>query len=44
MGCGEDYLLEFDEWFARKHDGAKQRYREEHPEPSAWSGFYARRN
>lgn len=43
MGRGEDYVLEFDEWFARKHDDAKQRYMEEHPEPSAWAGFYARR-
>jgi hypothetical protein len=43
MGPGEEYLIEFSQWFARKHDDAKQRYAIEHPEPKGWEGFYARR-
>jgi hypothetical protein len=43
MGEGEIYLNTFNEWFARKHAEAKLRYATGHPEPSDWTGFYARR-
>jgi hypothetical protein len=43
MGEGETYWNEFDVWFARKHPDAKRQYAEEHPEPSGWAGFYARK-
>jgi hypothetical protein len=44
MGRGEEYLIEFDEWFARKHADAKQTYADKYPEPRAWNGFYSRRS
>jgi len=43
MGYGEDYWVEFNEWFARKHADAKRRYAAENPEPDGWEGFYARK-
>ena len=43
MGVGEEYIVEFGQWFGRKHTEAKQRYANEHPEPAGWEGFYARR-
>ena len=43
MGYGETYLMEFHEWFSRKHPDAKRRYAEENPEPESWRGFYSRK-
>jgi hypothetical protein len=43
MGIGEEYVIEFGQWFGRKHAEAKRRYADEHPEPAGWEGFYARR-
>jgi hypothetical protein len=43
MGVGEDYLNEFNEWFARKHADAKRRYANENPSPVGWEEFYTRR-
>jgi hypothetical protein len=43
MGVGEEYMVEFSQWFGRKHDDAKWRYASENPEPVGWEGFYARR-
>lgn len=44
MGVGEEYLGEFNQWFARKHADAKRRYASENREPSGWKGFYSRRD
>lgn len=43
MGTGEEYMIEFGQWFGRKHGDAKRRYADEYPEPDGWEGFYARR-
>ena len=43
MGYGEEYLLEFHQWFRRKHEDAKLRYAEDHPEPAGWEGFLSSR-
>ena len=43
MGYGEEYWIEFDQWFARKHTQAKVAYAEQYPEPIGWSGFYRRK-
>lgn len=43
MGRGEDYLDQFNQWFARKHVEAKRRYATDNPEPVGWEGFYSRR-
>ena len=43
MGLGEQYISEFTQWFARKHDQAKLSYAQDNPEPEGWDGFYARR-
>lgn len=43
MGLGEEFMVDFDDWFGRKHAGAKKRYADENPEPAGWEGFYARR-
>jgi hypothetical protein len=43
MGPGEEYIVEFAQWFARKHVDAKRWYADEHPEPLGWEGFYIRR-
>jgi len=43
MGVGEDYLWDFNEWFARKHDDAKRHYANENPAPVGWEQFYIRR-
>jgi len=44
MGRGEDYWVEFNDWFMRKTLDAKRRYAAENPEPDGWAGFYARKS
>ncbi len=41
MGPGEEYCIEFNDWFACKTPEAKRRYAAEYPEPSGWTDFYA---
>jgi hypothetical protein len=43
MGRGEDYWIEFNDWFKRKTLDAKRRYAAENPEPDGWAGFYTRK-
>ena len=43
MGYGEEYLREFDNWFARKKLEHKRLYVEQNPEPQGWEGFYSSR-
>ena len=43
MGYGEEYFVEFDDWFARKSPEHRLRYAAQNPEPDEWKGFYARR-
>ncbi len=42
MGHGEEYWFEFARWFAGLQPDAGRAYAEKHPEPTGWSGFYAR--
>ena len=43
MGFGEQYWIEFDQWFGRKTAAQKRRFATEHPEPPGWEGFYRRK-
>lgn len=40
MGAGEDYILEFREWFRRLNDQMQAEYSQQFPEPEEWAGFY----
>lgn len=42
MGYGEDYMDQFDRWFATLGSGDRDEYRIHYPEPDGWYGFYAR--
>lgn len=42
MGHGEDYWIEFVDWFAGQLPEAKCDYASNYPEPAGWKGFYAR--
>lgn len=42
MGRGEDYGMEFREWFTSKDSQSKALYVSENPEPEEWAGFYGR--
>ena len=44
MGPGEDYWMEFNDWYRRKSRVHRQRYAIENPEPEGWAGFYARKD
>ena len=44
MGRGEDYWLEFDQWFRSKPAEARASYIEQYPEPPGWDGFYRRKD
>jgi len=41
MGDGEDYGMQFGQWFRLKDPVSKARYASENPEPKGWEGFYA---
>ena len=42
MGYGEDYLLNFRDWYESLGSSGRKQFRNLHPEPSEWEGFYAR--
>lgn len=41
MGRGEDYGMEFRQWFRSQDVGSMALYVAENPEPAEWAGFYA---
>jgi hypothetical protein len=43
MGYGEDYMEQFDNWYAALGSGGRKEYRDRYPEPDDWNEFYARR-
>jgi hypothetical protein len=49
MGYGEDYWVEFDEWYKSLTSEIRAQYRAKFPEPSEveqglpWTGFYDRK-
>ena len=42
MGHGEEYWIEFINWFAGQLPEAQRDYASSYPEPAGWKGFYAR--
>lgn len=44
MGRGEDYLQSFHEWFASLTPEEQTKFKEQHPEPRDWRGFYSNRS
>ena len=40
MGHGEDYWIEFDDWFKHKPMDQQHAYAMLNPEPAGWAGFY----
>jgi len=43
MGYGEDYWHRFDTYYASLGSGGRKQFRDRHPEPAEWEGFYARK-
>ena len=41
MGVGEDYAMEFGEWWETLSAEAQQAYQQRYPEPAGWRGWYA---
>ena len=41
MGGGEDYKIEFGNWYRSLSDEARSEYRQFYPEPEGWEDFYA---
>jgi hypothetical protein len=41
MGHGEDYRLDFFEWFFSKSDEYRLAYKRDFQEPPEWQGYYA---
>lgn len=40
MGSGEDYMLDFKEWFTAQGAQEQSQYKQSNPEPDGWEGFY----
>ena len=40
MGAGEDYWLQFSNWYAEISAEERKTYRDTYPEPEPWTGFY----
>ena len=41
MGRGEDYIMAFWKWFNALTPPHQATYKDEHPEPEGWRGFYS---
>ncbi|SMX30959.1 hypothetical protein [Actibacterium lipolyticum] len=42
MGPGEDYFLDFHDWFKKLSREEQTNYCVKNPEPAGWAGFYTR--
>jgi hypothetical protein len=40
MGRGEEYVIAFWNWFNRLPPEENMAFKEQHPEPRGWRGFY----
>ena len=42
MGSGEDYMIQFQQWYASASEIEISNYKMQHPAPESYSDFYAR--
>ena len=42
MGGGEDYMVQFQTWYASASEIEISNYKKQHPAPESYSNFYAR--
>jgi hypothetical protein len=40
MGLGQEVRIRFYDWFGALDSSAQQAYRDKHPEPDGWTGYY----